>query len=137
MMLSFGMLSLVGLSSTMPSGGCHLGFYLGGLSCGMLSKVVVMWDVNICGVVIWDVKEGGCDVGYYHFWGCHLRCCLLSGCHLGCYSGVSICDVVIWDFIICWIVIKDAILGLLSLMLTWGFFMWNVIIVWVVISDAI
>jgi len=24
----------------------------------MLSKVVVMWDVNICGVVIWDVKEG-------------------------------------------------------------------------------
>jgi len=28
------------------------------LSSWMLSKGVVMWDVNIYGVVIWDVKEG-------------------------------------------------------------------------------
>jgi len=29
----------------------------------------------------------------------------LGGCHLGCYSGVSICDVVVWDFIIGGVVI--------------------------------
>jgi len=44
-MLLFGILSLVGLSSRMLSGDCHLGCFPGG---------VVKWDVIICGVVIWD-----------------------------------------------------------------------------------
>jgi len=54
-------------------GGCHLGYYLRELSCGMLSKGVVMWDVNICGVVIWDVKEGVVTWDVIIFGGCHLK----------------------------------------------------------------
>jgi hypothetical protein len=53
--LSCGMLSLLGLSSGMLSSRLSRlssGLLCRGLSSGILSKGVVIWDVNKCGVVI-------------------------------------------------------------------------------------
>jgi len=99
-----------------------------GVSFGMLSKEVVLWDVKE-GVVNWDVFSWlpsgmlsmGLSCGMLSFLG------LLPGCHLGCYLEGVDCDVVIWDFIIGGVVILDAKWGLLSGMLSTG----------VVISDFI